>query len=116
MDQDDTEWLASLERKIAAGAPVPLDHRGHLRVAWTILGEHALDEAVRRTEGLLRALLAAHARQRGPSEHAPRYDAALTWGWVAIIAARRGEHTSFAAFLAHNPDLLDGRTRILVAA
>ena len=81
-------------------------HREHVRVAWVLLREQPLDEALRRLETLLRRF----ASRQGKSD---LYHATITWAFLFAIherIAHLGADHAWREFAAANPQLLaDGR-------
>ena len=85
--------------------PEQFRHREHLRVAWIYLARFGRVEAERRMQDGLRRFAARAGK-------ADKYDAALTAGWVAVLAdaaAALEPATGFEALAAARPELLDPR-------
>jgi N-formylglutamate deformylase len=83
--------------------PGAFGHREHVRLAWLYLRRHGRAGAEQRLLAGLRAFAAAAGRP-------DKFDAPLTLGWVARIAAAAAalapDH-SFDDLLRHHPELLD---------
>jgi hypothetical protein len=82
-------------------------HREHVLVAWTYLREFSFGEAGARFARNLRAFARANGAEG-------KYHETITWAYLALVNERlhsangaRAAGTSFSAFVAENPDLLD---------
>jgi hypothetical protein len=105
---DDREFLAAFE-----GGTLPEEafhHRDHIRLAWLMLGEAPLGEALARFTAGLRRFAARHGK-------AGLYHETITWAYVFLIheRMRRGEPATWEEFAVANPDLLTWRPSILGA-
>lgn len=107
----DRELLAAFE-----GGTLAEDgfhHRDHIRLAWLMLREAPLAEALARFAAGLRRFAARHGK-------AGLYHETITWAYVVLIheRMRRGSwegEASWEEFAAANPDLLTWRPSILAA-
>lgn len=75
-------------------------HREHIAVAWAYLGRATFGAAGDRFCENLRGFANAHGK-------ASVFHATISWAYLALVHARMRDETSFAAFAAANPDLLD---------
>jgi hypothetical protein len=101
---DDSAFVAAFED---CTLPTTLfRHREHLRLAWLYLRDLPYDEAALRMEQSIRRYAAHH----GASD---KYHHTVTMLWMRLIAAARDETpgaSTFEAFIAAHPDLLDKET------
>jgi len=101
--EDDAAFLGRFE-----ACTIPLaewTHRSHLRVAWTYLRRHGLDEAARRMGAGIRRYNAA---QGLPDTLDSGYHETLTVAWLRIIDATmrwHGPETDATAFLEKHTQL-----------
>ena len=108
---DDREFLAAFEGGTLAEEN--FHHRDHIRLAWLMLREAPLGEALARFTAGLRRFAERHGK-------AGLYHETITWAYVFLIHERmrrgggEGEAT-WEAFAAANPDLLTWRPSILGA-
>jgi hypothetical protein len=91
--------------------PADFHHRDHLRLAWAMLGEVALPEALARFPAGLRRL-AARAGRPG------LYHETITWAYLLLIHERRAAgderaRRDWSAFAAAHPDLFAWKPGIL---
>jgi len=76
------------------------DHEAHVFVAWRLLGETSLRDALERYSAALRRVTAALGVPG-------KYHETITWFFVLLIAERRnGCEDDWAAFAAANADLI----------
>ena len=83
--------------------PHQFHHRDHLRLAWVLVRLTGVDEATRRITSGIRYFATLHGQ-------AGKYHETMTQFWVRIVAhavAARPEITTFDAFLAAFPLLLE---------
>lgn len=104
----DRAFLAAFE-----GGTLPEEgfhHRDHIRLAWLMLREAPLGEALARFAAGLKRFAARHGK-------AGLYHETITWAYVFLIheRMRRGEAATWEEFAAANPDLLTWRPSILGA-
>jgi hypothetical protein len=84
-------------------SPAQFHHRDHLRLAWCLIRQRGLEDAIRTVTASIRVFAIHHGQ-------ADRYHETLTRFWVSIVAhavAARPEIGDFASFLAAFPQLLD---------
>ncbi len=95
---EDTPWA-----RFAAGA-MGTSHRAHLWLAYEALQLHDASTVLPHIEHALRTLAAAHGQPQ-------TLHVTLTALWLLVVQERlaRAPASSFAAFVAANPDLLDAR-------
>ena len=85
-------------------SPDSFDHAAHVRLAYVYLCEHTIDAAVVRMKNALLAFLA----HLGVSH--TKYHETITRAWIMAVSVFMNESPSCdsaAAFIAHNPRLLD---------
>ena len=79
-------------------------HYEHVRLAWIYLGAAPLDEATRLMGVAIRRFAVHHTGS------AAKYDEALTWSWMRLVARARAltpDAPDFAVFAEANPMLFD---------
>lgn len=108
---DDRAFLAAFEGGTLSEEN--FHHRDHIRLAWLMLREAPLGEALARFTAGLRRFAARHGK-------AGLYHETITWAYVFLIheRMRRGGwegKATWEAFAAANPDLLTWRPSILNA-
>jgi hypothetical protein len=82
-------------------APAQFPHREHVRLAWAYLRRESLADAIAKFCGGLKVFAASIGK-------AGLYHETVSWAFMLIIQDRiaRGQHDTWAAFAAANPDLL----------
>jgi hypothetical protein len=89
--------------------PAQFDHRAHVRLAYVVLTESAVDGAVRAMRSALHAFLAHHGID------AAKYHETMTHAWVLAVRHfmdRTNQSASADEFVDANPILLD--TKIML--
>lgn len=97
----DQDLIDRFERQALTGAQ--FHHRDHVRLAWLYLRRYSVLDALERFAGGLRELARRH-------NVANRYHATITWALFLLIHERMergGPDTTWDAFAASNPDLLE---------
>ena len=79
--------------------PAAFDHRGHVRVAWLILRQHPLDEAIE----YVCAGIARYANHLGASQ---KFHRTMSEAFVRLIARSATRFDSWEAFVVGNPELM----------
>ena len=103
-----TESDAAFVRAVEQCELASLSHRDHIRLAWLILQEQGLLEAI----GTLRELFQAFATSKGSPEV---FHETITWAFAALMNERiqRGRGgTSWQEFITLNPDLSRGKSAL----
>ena len=80
--------------------PAAWTHEAHVRLAWTLVGEHGMPGAV----DVVRAAIQQYNRHVLGREEA--YHDTMTRAFVHIVAAERRDNESFGDFCRRRPDLL----------
>lgn len=99
----DAEFLAAIEATTYPGDK--FGHRGHLRLGWLCLREHGFEAGLER----IRTLVRGYATALGA---AGKFHETMTRAWAEHMQAALDETpgiSSFDAFLAAHPELLDSR-------
>jgi hypothetical protein len=99
----DTEFLAAIEAATYPGDK--FGHRGHLRLGWLCLRAHGFDVGLER----IRTLVRRYATALGAVE---KFHETMTRAWaerMQVALDETPELSSFEAFLAAHPELLDAR-------
>ena len=101
--QEDRAFRSTFEAH--AIAPSQFNHEAHVRVAYVYLSEHDVESAV---QHMREALLSFIEHSGIPSA---KFHATITRAWVLAVRhfMDRSTSTSFADFIAKNPDLLDSK-------
>lgn len=100
---DDDAWVARFE-----ACEIPLEewnHRAHLRVAWTYLRRHGLEEATKRMRA---GILRFNASKGVPDGLDQGYHETLTVAWLRILDAMmrvNGPEADAAAFFEKHTQL-----------
>ena len=85
-----------------------IDHQDHVRIAWIVLREKPLYEAI----GWLAARFRRFAESKGKPEV---YHETITWAFAVLInerIERCGKESRWPDFVAANPDLFRGRAML----
>ncbi|HWW60832.1 MAG TPA: hypothetical protein VN181_05630 [Thermoanaerobaculia bacterium] len=105
---DDREFVAAFEA--CTLPPEEFRHRDHVRLAWVLLREQPLGEALVRFTSLLKRFAASLGKTG-------LYHETITWAYLFLINERmhRGAATSFSEFARANEDLLTWSPSVLDA-
>src|SRR5215470_2953789 len=103
LSQDDRNFRSAFEA--CTVTPSQFNHEAHVRLAYVYLVEGDVESAVQRMRDSLLNFLEHHGIPRA------KFHETMTRAWVLAVRhfMNRSTSTSFAAFIAKNPELLDSK-------
>ena len=103
LSSEDRDFQSAFEAHTVT--PARFTHEAHVRLAYVYLAQHEVEAAVRR---MREALLSFIERNGIPRS---KFHETITGAWVLAVRhfMDRSTSSSFADFVARNPELLDGK-------